>query len=117
MGTRVLGVLGVSTRDSQVTSSGSGSRAPPPLRIAVIGRQKRYWYFASNTAMYESASAIDQSASIRAFWGSVRPGLAARDRMTGQCEAEPVTVQNRAASVWLGLRVALDRPPTARTSS
>ena len=45
-----------------------------PLRIAVNGRQKWYWYFASKTASMPSTIACPLAASKRAFCVTSRPG-------------------------------------------
>ena len=49
------------------------------LRIAVTGRQKLYWYLASNTASSASSAACATAASNRAFWVTSRPGTLAID--------------------------------------
>src|SRR5689334_9479881 len=49
----------------------SGVQVGSEARIAVIGRQKTYWYFASQHAMAASAIATFSSAIRRAFSESV----------------------------------------------
>src|SRR5882672_6208617 len=61
------GCIGVLSIGCQVASrSVAGLSSLSPLRIAVIGRQKSYWYFASNTVMPASAAATATSAMKRA---------------------------------------------------
>ena len=79
------GCIGVSMNGVQPGSATLASLPSwPPLRIAVIGRQKLYAYFASNTAINASSMAIPTAASRRAFWLASRPGAAVADRATGQ---------------------------------
>src|ERR1700730_10519376 len=62
------GCIGVGAIGCQVaTRSVAGLPSISPLRIAVIGRQKLQWYFASNAAMLASVSPTDTSAINRAL--------------------------------------------------
>src|ERR1700693_1667311 len=61
------GCIGVLSIGCQVASrSVAGLSSMSPLRIAVIGRQKLHWYFASITAMPASAVATAVRAMNRA---------------------------------------------------
>src|SRR4051794_15697398 len=64
------GCIGVSTYGSQPASRPS----PSVLRMAVIGRQKLYVYFASKTAINASSIAIAATARNRALSVMSRPG-------------------------------------------
>src|SRR5262245_7847974 len=109
---------------SGVSSSGihpvSASVASLPSisarRIAVIGRQKAYSYFASNTATNESMAATFASANSRAR-STVDIGCDARDRTTGFQEAGPVIDQKSAASVCAAERSLLSLAPRRLTSA
>src|SRR6266496_4136279 len=78
------GCIGASTIGSQPASRSVASLpSMSPLRIAVMGRQKLYWYLASKTASSASSIASAVSASSRAFCVTSLPGILATERTTG----------------------------------
>src|SRR5262245_30883060 len=112
------GCSGGSSGGSQV---GAASVASLPSmsarRIAVIGRQKAYSYFASNTATNESMAATFASARRRAR-STVDIGCdEASERTTGFHEAGPVIDQKSAVSVCEAERSLLSLAPRRLTSA
>src|SRR6187551_1100014 len=110
---------------SGVSSSGSHNGAAsvaslPSMsarRIAVMGRQKAYSYFASNTATNESMAATLASANSRAR-STVDIGCCeASERTTGFHEAGPVIDQKSAVSVCEAVRSLLSLAPRRLTSA
>src|SRR5512144_2229638 len=78
------GCNGASTSGSQPASRSVASLpSMSPLRIAVTGRQKLYWYLASKTAISASSIAWALSASRRAFCVTSLPAILATERTTG----------------------------------
>src|SRR5256885_14262366 len=67
------GCIGVSMNGVQPGSRVVASLPSWPLRMAVTGRQKLYWYLASNTAMSASSIAIAATANRRALSVTSRP--------------------------------------------
>src|SRR5262245_32309036 len=111
------GCMGVSISGIQVGSvSVAALLSMSPLRIAVIGRQKSYANFASNTAIYASAPAMCARANNRAFSTRVSFLVAARVRMTGFHAGGPVMIQNRPTLVCSAVRLLLLLPPISLIS-
>src|SRR5689334_4314450 len=111
------GCIGVSPSGNQSASRGVAALpVRSALRIAVTGRHRLYVYFASNTAMNASAAAMDTRACTRAR--STRSSFdAASACATSWFQVRgPVINQNRATSVWVGVRTVLLRAPTSRIS-
>src|SRR5262245_15452510 len=78
------GWRGVEANDSHAESRSVASFPSwSPLRIAVTGRQKRYAYLASNTAMTASAAAMATNANTRALSSAPSPCAATAWRATG----------------------------------
>src|SRR5262245_30686300 len=112
------GCSGVSSSGNQV---GAASVASLPSmsarRIAVIGRQNVYSYFASNTATNESMAATFASANNRAR-STVDIGCdEASERTTGFHDAGPVIDQNSDVSVCAAERSLLSLAPRRSTSA
>src|SRR5437588_9369865 len=92
------GCIGVLAIGCHVASrSVAGLPSISPLRIAVIGRQKWYLYFASRTAMSESSSATVASAMKRAVSTTSMFLAIAIWRWIGCVDAGPVNTQNFAS--------------------
>src|SRR5690242_18820061 len=110
---------------SGVSSSGNHSLAAsvaslPSMsarRIAVIGRQNAYAYFASNTATNESIAATFTSANNRACSTAAIGRDDASERTTGFQAAGPVIDQKRAVSVCAADRSLLSFAPSRSTSA
>src|SRR5262245_56195307 len=112
------GCSGVSSSGNQV---GAASVASLPSmsarRIAVIGRQNAYSYFASNTATNESMAATFASANSLAR-STVDIGCdTASERTTGFHDAGPVIDQKSAVSVCEAERSWLSLAPRRSTSA
>src|SRR5205085_10368138 len=106
------GCIGVSAIGCQAASrSVDGFSSISPLRIAVIGRQKSYWYLASKTATPASAAATVTTAMNRAL--SIRliffPSTICR--AIGSVLCGPVMSQKRASSVCRAERLVLFLAP------
>src|SRR5262245_10520923 len=112
------GCSGVSSSGNQV---GAASVASLPSmsarRIAVIGRQNAYSYFASTTATTEARAATFASANSRAR-STVDIGFEeASERTTGFHDAGPVIDQKSAVSVCAAERSLLSLAPRRLTSA
>src|SRR6187549_1548374 len=115
------GYSGCSGVSSSGNHCGAASVASLPSaaarRIAVIGRQKAYSYFASNTATNESMAATFGTANSRAR-STVDSGRdEASERTTGFHDAGPVIDQNNAVSVCEAERSLLSFAPSRSTSA
>src|SRR5712675_1918730 len=111
------GCIGVLSIGCQVASrSVAGLSSISPLRIAVIGRQKSYWYFASNTAMPASAAATATSAMKRAQSTTLISFAFANCRTIGSALCGPVMSQKRASSVCRADRLVLALAPRSLIS-
>src|SRR5262245_35280696 len=115
------GYSGCSGVSSSGNHSGAASVASLPSisarRIAVIGRQNAYSYFASNTATNESMAATFASANNRARSTVDSACDDANDRTTGFHEAGPVIDQKSAVSVCEAERSLLALAPRRSTSA
>src|SRR5262245_53623455 len=112
------GCSGVSSSGTQpVSASVASLPSISARRIAVIGRQKPYSYFASNTATNESMAATFTSANKRAR-STVDNGCdEASERTTGFHDAGPVIDQKSAVSVCEAERSLLSLAPRRLTSA
>src|SRR5262245_38598953 len=106
------GCIGVLSIGCQVASrSVAGLSSISPLRIAVTGRQKSYWYLLSNTAMPASAAATATSAMKRAQSITLISFAFANCRTIGSALCGPVMSQKRASSVCRADRLMLVLAP------
>ncbi|MDT4858995.1 hypothetical protein FQZ97_934890 [compost metagenome] len=77
------GCIGVSISGAQLASRSVPSwPSRSPLRIAVTGRQKLWWYLASTTAIRASSMDCATTAKSRALASTSRPGCSATERTT-----------------------------------
>src|SRR6187455_2381900 len=115
------GYSGCSGVSSSGNHCGAASVASLPSvaarRIAVIGRQKAYSYFASNTATNESMAATFASANSRARSTVDSDCDDASERTTGFHDAGPVIDQKSAVSVCAPERSSLSLAPSRLTSA
>src|SRR5436190_6523659 len=93
----------------------SGFPSIPPFGIAVTGRQKPEWYFASQQPMKESPTAVHNMANRWAVSEVLRARPAASARNALAYCFDVCSVQNRPISVCWGVRTVLLTAPKVLT--
>src|SRR4051812_13752462 len=106
------GCAGVLASGVQLGSGAvAGFPSIPPLRMAVTGRQKLYWYLAFQHPINASAELVQTRANKRAVSARSRPYAPARLRNARAYCAAVFSIQNRAISICFGVRTLLSAAP------